>query len=748
MKALTYVEIDIDFCELTYGTAPCTAQLAYTGDKKCFNSLATCQDRPNYDPAPKTIRFTLPTDYMPTTPQAIPCILSINRNPTRLRIAEDLGQRSSVTVTFSDFSSSDVAFGLDPYIADRASNQGTFWGKFRARHPYLLGRPLRLIYGELGQDIADMETRHYIIENASGPSSDTFTITAKDPLKLADDDRAQVPRLSRGTLFAAIDDTETAATLDDFESEYPASGIVAIGKELMDFTRSGTALTLVRAQYGTTAESHDQGALVQLVQEYSSERASAIVADLLTQAGVDPSFWDEYAWQAVDELIIRRQYSALIAKPTAVKKLIAELSEQAGFTIWWDEIEQTIRFDPLGVIAADTTISEDQMLDGSYSVREDQNVRVSQVWVYYRVLNPLENIDEPKNYLSAVTTIDIEAESTEQYGQPAIRQVFSRWIDDRAAAEEISDRILQRYRDPPRRIGFGLMVDAARKSRVDTGKPLLVRHFGLQDDEGLPVSVPIIVTAYDCRDDTATVECEEFRVTVRSPEDPFRIVLNSDTVTDPTAAGQAGFNLRARFDQLFGLEPDEYTEVDVLITAGTVIGSPTTDDPAFDVGDWPNGVTINIVNNGRIAGCGGRGGFPNPASIYGDGMGQPGGVGLYTRVDVNVENNGVIAGGGGGGGAAFVIGIPPTDIALHGGGGAGRSPGAINGTLETGGMGDVFGLVQGGDGGDPGQPGDPGVIFAPGDPPPADGGAAGPAIDGDAFVTLTGAGTVLGNQIN
>lgn len=40
------VEIDQDYCSNTYGVAPCTA--SETGDNKCFQTLETCDDIPNY----------------------------------------------------------------------------------------------------------------------------------------------------------------------------------------------------------------------------------------------------------------------------------------------------------------------------------------------------------------------------------------------------------------------------------------------------------------------------------------------------------------------------------------------------------------------------------------------------------------------------------------------------------------------------------------------------------------------------
>ncbi|MFO7477754.1 MAG: hypothetical protein R6X03_05330 [Methyloceanibacter sp.] len=54
MQSLTYVEVDLDYCGLTYGQAPCLAALGVTGDRKCFNTVKTCQDRENFNRAPGT----------------------------------------------------------------------------------------------------------------------------------------------------------------------------------------------------------------------------------------------------------------------------------------------------------------------------------------------------------------------------------------------------------------------------------------------------------------------------------------------------------------------------------------------------------------------------------------------------------------------------------------------------------------------------------------------------------------------
>jgi hypothetical protein len=42
-RPITIVEVDLDFCQNTYGLAPCTAAIGTTGTVKCFNTFKSCQ---------------------------------------------------------------------------------------------------------------------------------------------------------------------------------------------------------------------------------------------------------------------------------------------------------------------------------------------------------------------------------------------------------------------------------------------------------------------------------------------------------------------------------------------------------------------------------------------------------------------------------------------------------------------------------------------------------------------------------
>lgn len=750
-KALTIVEIDVDFCANVYGVAPCTASLGVTGDDKCFNTLATCQDRLNFINDPVTIRFVEDTGYLPQDLEAIPSITNVAFTPTTISLGKDLGIRASLTVNFKDHRDSDTGPAGDPYYTERDYNpfqQGSFWGKFRARQPYLKGRSLRLIRGFVGQSLAEMETRHFIIDAFNGPTPDgVYTLKAKDVLKLADGDRAQAPVVSNGFLVAGISAGDGSLTLSPSgigNTEYPASGYVAIGgEEIMSFTRSGDTMTIARGQLGTTAAAHDAQDRVQLCLRYVGEDPADILYDLLTEyAAIPPAYINLIDWQNETGSFLQRLYTATIADPTDVKKLVDELIEQAALAVWWDDKAELIRLRVLRAITTDTvTFDDDNILEGTLQVTEQPNLRASQIWTYYGQRNPLRPVDEPDNYRSTLATVNLQAETDE--GQAAIIKIFARWIPafGRDTAERLNDIQLGRYQVPPRNFRFELMRDSVDAPVLGSGYQ--VGGWSIQDAFGAPAFAPIQLTQVNPMSDKFIVEAEEMLFATLDPADltDRTIIIDSDV---------ANVNLRTIHDSIFpepvALESPSIT-VTCIVEEGVIVSSATTASPAFDVGDWPAGVRIVMIVNGRIQGAGGAGGS--------SGAGGAGGTALYTREAIFLQDgDGMIAGGGGGGGRGRqTISIPPQDIRYGGGGGAGRIAGAggvvsggsdnfngAPGTLDAGGDGGVLG----GDGGDPGDAGSTG-----GGNNGSAGGAAGRAVDGISFVTQVGpAGDRRGPEVN
>lgn len=754
-RALTYIEIDIDYCALTYGTAPCAAALGVTGAKRCFNTFKTCQDKLNFANEPRTLRYAEAAEFLPGDIDCIPSIKSVSYTPQKIDPGVSIGERASVSVTLADHPHSDT--DLDKYVALRDYDpfeQGTYWAKFRARNPYIKGRPFRLIMGTLGQSLDEMETRHFLIESTTGPgSSGTFQIIAKDQLKVIDGDRAQAPRKSTGTLLSGIDTDDTGFTLDPAgigDLEYPAAGTGSIGEEVMTFTRAGDVLTVVRAQNNTAPEEHSAGDLFQTALVYDDESPADIISDLVLSYSDALSEWvpiDEWRYEV--DSYINRVYSTTIAKPTAVKDLVDELIEQAGLVVWWDDISTQIKLRSLRPVAPTAEmITDSQIISSTFKPSEQPNKRASQVWISYSQINPLEDLTRESNYASGVLSFDGQSEI--DHGMPAIKKIFSRWIAPfaRSTALRLGAQKLSRYRDPPRKFNFS--VDRFQNT-LQLGRGYRVQSWSLQQDTGEPETVNIIITSLEPRFDQFAVEAEEMLFTTQEDLEATKLIVIDQN--------SLNVNLRDAYDSIYAELADD-DEVQIIIEAGIIVGSASPSVVALDVGDWPAGVTLTMQVYGRIEGAGGAGGrFFNA-----DANGIGGGSALRTTHAITIDNaSGQIWGGGGGGGAGW----EERGSSAGGGGGAGyvagaagamiQGPDGVNalnpsgaGTTEAGGVGGSIDPVHaencfGGNGGGPGQAGTGG--FSGGGEHPSTGGAAGNAIEGNSNITWTATGDRRGGIV-
>ena len=751
-KILQYIEIDIDYCSLTYGVAPCTASIPTTGAIKCFNTLATCQDRPHFSNAPVTLRFAVPTNYLPSSIDCIPDIKSIAFEPAVISLGTDLGQRATLTVSFNDHRHSDTGAGFDKYLADRPYDpytRGTFFGKFAARQPFVRGRPLRWITGNSDQTLAEMETRHYIIDSFSGPdNSGVFKLIAKDVLKLADGDRALAPAISIGFLTADITAAATSFTASPagVGATYPASGFIAIGgSEICSFTRSGDVFTITRGQLGTVATTHSAQDRAQIVIRYAGVSPELIIQDLLVNYADVPAAYIPIAeWSAEIAAYLNRLYTATIAQPTSVNTLVSELIEQAGLSMWWNDRDREIGLLVLrGLIYTNYFFSEENIIADTLQIAEQPDKRLSQVHTYFGQINPLTSLDDKANYRSASRIIDAQAEA--DYGSPAIKEIFSRWIPQlgRTVADRLGTILLGRFKDSPRRLSFS-SLRGSTTSEIVLANGYQVQAWPMQDATGAKETVNVQVTRLRPNPDLIEIETEEVLFTA-PPED----LSKRNIIVD---ANNFNINLRTAHDAIFPA-PEAGITVVLTVNAGVILGSTAPTIPAIDIGAWPAGVTIIVHTIGRIQGKGG------------DGAGAPGvnatagAHAIYTRYPIKLSCPGQIYSGGGGGGYS----ISAAGVIWAGGGGAGFNIGLAghgmgggydgsNGTTEAGGAGAPNGGGAGGGPGLPGANGIPGIATSTGFP-------AGNAIDGVSYVTkgtwngttfTPGAitGSILGPQVN
>jgi hypothetical protein len=841
-ETVVIVEIDQPFCTRSYGdslqspTGGCTAVLGTDGTRKCYNTRFTCQDSANYNPETLTLRFSKSQAGLLQYGNVFPCIENIETTPGKInlggmdRSAAALGQREVVSITMSDFQHSD--FLVDKYRLERASGsasstgeafdpyqRGTFWGKWLARNPFFPNYPLRVYEGRGGQALSEMRVRRYIIDRIDGPANGVVKVTAKDIFSRIEKQKALAPKASRGELsadIAAIGVTSFVVTPATFvEEDYPhrpgspSEVYVSIGEEILKCSRSGATFTVLeRGALNTTADAHEQEDLVQLVLSYDSQPAYLIAYDLLvnyTSIGtgaigsptvdvINITEWESSA-SALTEL-----YSSRIARPVPVSELLAELSEQAGFTLYPNVESGKIEFQALRTAASSSTITDDDIVEDSLRIQRKTDKRVSQVWIYYGQIDPTQDLEKPENFFSRLISADLDKQDDTQYGTPSIRTIYSRWIPQfgRSVASSVGERLLAMFKDPPVEVDFAL--DVSRAEDFQVGDYLNLQTNEIQDDSGDSDSVQHALISVERGDSDLSLTSQS--IVFYNPNDDRTIYIENDDFN---------LNLRDIHDLLFqepiGGSPTGET-VTFIIEPNVVIGSTNTTVPAITTGSWPSGVVLTLINRGTIVGKGGAGGGggaahiqttgtpPSAGSAAGGASGSPGGTALEVQHVITLDNSsgGIYGGGGGGGGGGGAMSANPEPASTNasGGGGGGAGQGL---TSTSGGAGGVatrgFGLwlisngsagntssfasngaggsggvcagpnvtTTGGTGGAGGTWGNAGASGGNGSNSPdtapfqqlgsgAAGGAAGKAIEGIAFVSLASpSGSILGAMV-
>lgn len=524
-ELIQVVEIDIERCSLTYGTSPCAAALGTTGVRKCYNTFKTCQDVPNFARVTETLRFAMNEHGFDIADRIYPCLSrAVSTNPAKINLggvndkAGPLGKRARVTVNLSNFRDPDVWF--DKYQSERISGaaqtdeggynpaeRGTFFSKLRNRFPYYVGRPLRVLEGEVGQALSAMRTRHYVITSWKGPdASGNVEIIAKDVLDLAENKKALCPAPKTGMLGSDIGTGNVSFSLIPAGvgiEQYESTGRATIGSEIVSFARSGDLVTLTgRGLDGTTAASHSMNDLFQ--QSYRVENASIanVAYDLLTNfANIPTSFITLSDWQAeATRWLAGFDLTTTIPKPTGVQDLLGELA-QMGVIWWWDDINQKIIMRanrPLNPDEIPPKLGDDAVfIEKSTRIADLDDQRLSRVLYYHGVIDATRELDNPSNYRRAALPVDLSAESDNEYDQIRLYEVFNRWLGDgnTSVADAVAARLVNRYRDTPVEITFSF--DVKDRNSVVPATPVEITSHLIENDTGLPVASQFQITSVE-----------------------------------------------------------------------------------------------------------------------------------------------------------------------------------------------------------------------------------------------------------
>lgn len=665
----------------------------------------------------ETLRFAEPDKLLPDDFDAIANVVSVSATAATISLGEDLGKRAQLSITFRDHPHAERGEFFD---------DGTFWGRMRARKLLRRGSAVRLLRGYADQALESFTRFHYLFDKFDGPTprDGRYSLIAQDILKFADDERAMAPRLSTGMLAGAIDSSQLTAILSPAsvgDSEYPTSGVGCIGgKEVVTFTRSGESLSIVRGQFNTVAISHEADERFQLCINYDDDDVAEIIADQLENyASVDYHYIPLTEWlQETADHLGNIAYARLITEPTPVKKLLSEIIKQAALALWWDEQAQLIRLKVLREISTDADMfDEGAIVLNSLQTKEQPEKRKSQYWTFYRQRNPADRGDDEDNYRNGLATVDLEKEL--EYGSQEIDKTIGTFIQTETAAERFNQIQLSRFKDPPRNFRFDLHAGTA----ITAGNGYRLRWRLNQNEHGAEVEggAPIQITRVSYDEGIIHVEAEEMLAS--------GTVVVTNTVFLTATSGIASFTV-----------PETWNDADNSIHcigagAGGSGGDGDSGGGGGGGGAYSSSTNIDLTPLASVSYQVGRGGDGGGRNAFGDdgedtwfngatlaastvgakggdagtsGSSDGGTGGLASQGTGTTKNNGgnggngapkgdTRAGGGGGGGAAGPNGgggngANLTDDSEDGGGGGGGADGGENGSDPS--------NQTGGDGGD------------------------------------------------
>lgn len=436
------VELEINRCQRTYGTSPCTA--SGSAPLKCYNSFQTCQDLSAYTHTigQGTIgRITLSfTDTAAELPQfrCFPYLESYSSSPPEVQ-PTGLALQDKATVKIADFAYDDTY--VDPYLSDRThgpATSGTFWPRFIRRHEnQLVGAKARIYVGDIKTttDLTTTLVAEYIVESWS-IDDDGVTLKLADPLSLLNPDKSKaVPRpQAKLTTDYPTGVTGVIYSTPDATYEEPAnySGRhVRINDEIIFYASetNGQLVGIDRAKWGTEQKAHAVGDVVQECRGYQNAAIKDVLLDLI-QLYVPASYLDTTQIDAQFTSFYENIKLNFILSDyeESVQDVINDICRLFAIQIFWNRTTSKVNFRTLlpSNLVAQTTISDDD-IESITSPTKTSKFRATQIAVYTEPKNATVKPKEVSNYANVIGISDEIAGGEFVYKQHTPKIIYSRY---------------------------------------------------------------------------------------------------------------------------------------------------------------------------------------------------------------------------------------------------------------------------------------------------------------------------------
>lgn len=725
-KECVIFEIDLDINDPTFN-AEFAADPASYGTPKTTNDVRAWKDN--------TVRTYRYSNQRISNLDCFPGLIDASSGAPKANPGINIGDRATANIRLTDFESND-AFELQPPYDDRRVT-GSHWAKLFARN-YVKNRPARIRRGYLTDDglyLADnFQAEHYIVDKHQGPKlGGEVDFNLVDVLALTNGINAKAPETSNATLNVGIDTIDTAITVNlesglsatQIEAKFGANGatgFIAIGDEYLGYTvtsATGAApvtMNVTRGQYGTLGAAHEINATVQKAIAYDLVNVMVIIEDLIrSHTDIDQTYIPAADWAALaaGDLSLFTLKN-IIAKETEVKKMLNELIQIAGLTMYVDVVKREITVtatpnfdDP--VIVLD---SVEHFEHGTFNVENDFSRLVTRQLVTWapKDYSKTEESNYTKTFRVAALLEELPSRlGTKNEGKTVVSKWMPNTVNGNQIATGIAQRNVARFSQVPQKVIFEIdsryIGDLENSKRMWVGSvfqvitPEKVFCNGAFGSKVLTCQCTSVVAARKA--DKWKVEGISYQANIPPNADYY---ISSGEYLDYVLADNFGFT-----------EAREYI---VVINSGAVFGSTIDGQAAFRQGVFPVGATLKIIIQGQIVGKGGAGGAGSETTYDTEtascvstippkaGDGSP--AAEFTTAVVIDNSFGLIAGGGGGSQGTF--GSCDGAIAIGGNGGGG-------GQGFSGGAGGAAGVGVAGVNGNTGSSGNinyPGQLYRPG----------------------------------
>lgn len=507
------VEIDLDRCDETYTQGACTAADAGDG-ARCYYSFPTCQDSANFNKTTRTYRFCLNDVPWPDSATAVyPLLKKLLRIPQRVNTRSFFSFPDSLTLDFyRDWSppaaDSDKGAGFF-----NTGSAGEFWRNLFSRNRNYSGRAVRIyrgfdasgfVYSDFEQVGPDYRISAIKIDRSG------CRVTIESPLvKLRDKKLPWAinennvvennPLASGGTTLTVTDGGEFPDPADySRNSIYVEIEDDTNGDEIVRVTAlAGNDLTVVRAQWGTSANEHAQGLRVRHVAIFGTSSKGPVnsidtLRDLLEWAGVATADIDTTAFDTIKALYWPDDDVVRIVRTTrSIGKLMQEIRDPRGLLVYLNNSQKWTASSLQG--QAEPTASYDDDSIRNVNVMEDDETRRTRVALWY---DPVEDsAKDPADFRKAVIVIDTDLETANNYGDEREQEITDNWLYPELAAAKVrllAFRLITRSAHGERRIQFDLEVKDGTRYVGDT---ITIQTKELTDFYGTQLVVPCVIVS-------------------------------------------------------------------------------------------------------------------------------------------------------------------------------------------------------------------------------------------------------------